>query len=361
MPHNGAARIGRVLVVLLALGLLVLPAGPARHLIEAHDWTRPGLALLLALPGGVLTLLAAYLIEGALAGARSSSLRALAGASPSVRLDALCMLLSLIPHRYLGYLLSFGLLLAVDRLLDLSRQAPVLPGMALEVGALLLLQSLLSYWVHRLEHAVPALWALHQFHHSADRMSMLTAVRQTELANAVERMALATFFVLIGNPTAAPLEARGALTVSALVFFAYRTFVRVNQYLCHSSLRTDYGWVGRWLLVSPRMHRLHHLVAPEYHDRNFTFDLVIWDRLFGTYASCDGRTLDALALGLEHNRFNTGASLACMLRDYLLTPYRLAWEALEGGARAWVPRRPSPRDTAMPVPTGSSRAGPSDG
>ena len=54
------------------------------------------------------------------------------------------------------------------------------------------------------------------------------------------------------------------------------------------------------IVVPPRMHRLHHARPASYHDRNFTFDLVIWDRLFGTYAACaPGTDPLTLPLGLE--------------------------------------------------------------
>jgi sterol desaturase/sphingolipid hydroxylase (fatty acid hydroxylase superfamily) len=123
-------------------------------------------------------------------------------------------------------------------------------------------------------------------------------------------------------------------------YFLYRTFNRVNQYLLHSNLTTDYGWVGRWLLVSPRMHRLHHATNPEYYNTNFTFDLVLWDRLFGTYTSCDAASLRAISTGLHHDPFNSGRSLRALLRDYFLTTYIIFWREVRKGVTAWLPARP---------------------
>ncbi len=127
-----------------------------------------------------------------------------------------------------------------------------------------------------------------------------------------------------------------------MVYFLYRTFQRVNQYLVHSNLTTDYGWVGRWLLVSPRMHRLHHATSGSYFNKNFTFDLVIWDRLFGTYAACEEQALPALSLGVSDSPFNSGRSIKSVLRDYFVTSYVVFWRALRQGGRVWVPERLQP-------------------
>ena len=97
------------------------------------------------------------------------------------------------------------------------------------------------------------------------------------------------------------------------------------------------GWIGSWLFVSPRMHRLHHATAPEFYNKNFTFDLVIWDRLFGTYASCDAKTAAELPLGLVDGPFNSSATIKGVLRDYFLTTYGLFWRALRKGFSAWRP------------------------
>jgi sterol desaturase/sphingolipid hydroxylase (fatty acid hydroxylase superfamily) len=46
------------------------------------------------------------------------------------------------------------------------------------------------------------------------------------------------------------------------------------------------GSLGRWdrYFNTPANHRVHHSMAGEHRDRNFGAVLMIWDRLFGTYA-----------------------------------------------------------------------------
>ena len=38
-------------------------------------------------------------------------------------------------------------------------------------------------------------------------------------------------------------------------------------------------------MVTPALHRVHHAINPEYIDKNFGNLLIIWDRMFGTFAS----------------------------------------------------------------------------
>lgn len=337
-------RLASLLGFLLACGLLVITAHrePLQQLASAHRSVAFYLllTLLLAIPTSLVTLAAAYLLEWLFVGWSRSSLKALREARASVRLDALSAAMKLLPHRWLGYVLSLGLLYAADTHLLQPANVSVthlLPWWGIQVVCLVLFQSFIAYWMHRLEHTIPALWALHKFHHSADRMSILTTDRQTELTNGVEQVLLFAFLALLSEPTAARPDAASPLFALVVAYFVYRTFMGVNHYLCHSNLSTDYGWIGRWLLVSPRMHRLHHAISPQYHDKNFTFDLVIWDRIFGTYASCDAAAADSLQLGLDDNPFNSGRALSRVLRDYFLTPYIVFWHALRKGFKAWLP------------------------
>ena len=325
--------------------LLLASSNQAQSLVGAHGGLAYiVLALFVAIPGSFVTLAAAYAFEALLAGSRQSSLSTLKAGSASVRLDLISVAMTLLPLRYAGYVLSLGLLYVVDtRALQPAHVSVTrwLPTWGLQVACLVLFQSFVSYWIHRLEHAVPALWALHKFHHSADRMSILTADRQTELTKGVEQLLLFGFLALLSEPTAAKPGTDSPLFFLVALYFAWRAFRGVNQYLCHSNLTTDYGWVGRWLLVSPRMHRLHHATSARHHNTNFTFDFVIWDRLFGTYASCDVAVAYGLTLGLDDNPFNTGSSLGSVLRDYLITPYVEFWRAVSKGVRAWLPTRNS--------------------
>ena len=52
-----------------------------------------------------------------------------------------------------------------------------------------------------------------------------------------------------------------------------------------------------WVLNTPSHHRVHHAANPEYRDRNFGGTLIVFDRLFGTFAAAPGD--EALRFGLK--------------------------------------------------------------
>jgi sterol desaturase/sphingolipid hydroxylase (fatty acid hydroxylase superfamily) len=333
--------------LLLAWALIVLAVwhGQLQH-VGAHRVIARYLLLaaVLAIPASFLALVGAYLVELLLVGWRQSSLRMLWKPSASVRMDMVTIVMQLLlPQRYIGYVLSFGLLYVIDlgtRQLEHFSATRLLPTWGLQIVCVLLFQSFLRYWAHRLEHAVPALWALHKFHHSAESMSLLTSARTTQLAKGIDTGLVFVPAALLTSATAPVPSIDSPAFAIAVVYFVYSTFVGINGYFVHSNLTTDYGWIGRWLLVSPRMHRLHHAKSPSYHDKNFTFDLVLWDRLFGSYATCAPDT-DPLTipLGLEENPFNGHDSVGGALREYFLSTYLVFWQELRKGLQAWMPIR----------------------
>lgn len=312
------------------------------------------LAAALAIPAKFLALGGAYLGELLFVGWSRSSLRMLWNPSASVRMDMVTVAMTLLlPQRHLGYVLSFGLLYVLDlatRYLGHFSATWLLPTWGLQIVCVISFQSCVRYWMHRLEHAIPALWALHKFHHSAETLSLLTSARTTQLTRGIETALVFAPAALLMNATApVPAIASPAFAI-AVIYFVYSTFVAINGWFVHSNMTTDYGWIGRWLLVSPAMHRLHHAKSPSYHDRNFTFDLVLWDRLFGTYAACPPDT-DPLTipLGLDENPFNSHDTVGGALREYFLSTYLVFWQELRKGSRAWMPGFTGSAPQRLPV------------
>jgi sterol desaturase/sphingolipid hydroxylase (fatty acid hydroxylase superfamily) len=92
-----------------------------------------------------------------------------------------------------------------------------------------------------------------------------------------------------------------------------------NAYV-HFDVDWDHGLL-RWLIASPRFHRLHHLDVPEVHHRNLANIYPIWDIMFGTWH------------GTGHLEGQFGASMAGVPdTDFVrlwLWPFR-AWAGMVG-------------------------------
>jgi sterol desaturase/sphingolipid hydroxylase (fatty acid hydroxylase superfamily) len=329
--------------VLAVVALVVLASTSLlQHLVKPHE--KASYFFLLAFFVGISTsftaILGAFLIELLLTGWAGSSLKVLWSGRGSMKLDVVATLVTQLPHKHLDYILSLGLIYLIGTRLPKPAGISIahwLPSWGLQVGCALLLSSLVSYWIHRFQHSIPALWALHKFHHSADQLAILTTARDTKLSGAVDSALRVLPIAILSVPVAAKPTMDSPQYLLFVIFFLFTALTRLNSFLNHSNLDLGYGWIGRWLLVSPRMHRVHHCTLPSYYNRNFSFDLVLWDRMFGTYALCEDAA--QLPIGLVNNPFNSGGSFKEVLRDYFLTTYIEFWQAVRKGPRAWLPTR----------------------
>jgi len=123
-----------------------------------------------------------------------------------------------------------------------------------------------DYWTHRFDHG-RFFWPLHRYHHSARDFGVVTAARQHPAAF------LGPFVVNL------PMAFLGA---SPSVMIWVNVLVTGIGSLIHSEIKSDWGWVGRWIVQSPLHHRLHHKL--DMTEKTGHFGVApIWDRLFGTW------------------------------------------------------------------------------
>lgn len=124
------------------------------------------------------------------------------------------------------------------------------------------------YWWHRLSHQVNLLWAAHVVHHQSEDYNLAVALRQSIL----------TTFTAV--PFYLPLAFLG---VPPLVFSSMYAISTLYQFWIHTELVGKLGWLEEWL-NTPSHHRVHHAINPQYLDKNHGAILIVWDRLFGTFA-----------------------------------------------------------------------------
>jgi sterol desaturase/sphingolipid hydroxylase (fatty acid hydroxylase superfamily) len=141
-------------------------------------------------------------------------------------------------------------------------------GLVATIGIFIVLKSFIEYWVHRAFHS-PLLWPLHRLHHSATEMNLLTSYRVHPSSAFV-----APFVHTL------PMMLWGAPTEFLMCFMAYNTF---HEIIVHTNDDCDWGWIGANILFAPISHKIHHSMAHEHRDKNFSTNLAVWDRLFGTY------------------------------------------------------------------------------
>lgn len=125
-----------------------------------------------------------------------------------------------------------------------------------------------DYWLHRAGHEIAILWAAHMVHHQSEDFNLSTALRQE------------SFVPLLGWLFYVPMALLG---VPPQQFAVAGLIVLLYQFWIHTEHIGKLGWFDR-IFSSPSNHRVHHAVNPHYINKNYGGMLVIWDRLFGTFA-----------------------------------------------------------------------------
>lgn len=137
--------------------------------------------------------------------------------------------------------------------------------------AALLAYDFLYYWHHRMGHEIGVLWAAHVVHHQSEEFNLSTALRQTSSG------------FLLGWIFYLPMAVLG---FPPLVWVVVGLIDLLYQYWIHTEQIGKLGWFDR-VFASPSNHRVHHAVNDRYLDKNYGGILILWDRLFGTYADED--------------------------------------------------------------------------
>lgn len=151
----------------------------------------------------------------------------------------------------------------------------LVPKIAISRGAATILAVLLLdyglYIWHVLTHKVPQLWRFHLVHHIDLDLDASTAVRFH-----FGEMLLSVPWRL------AQIRVVGA---SARALDIWQTFLLCSILFHHSNVELP-RWLERrlsWIIMTPRLHGIHHEADRERTNSNWSSGLTIWDLLHGTY------------------------------------------------------------------------------
>lgn len=157
-----------------------------------------------------------------------------------------------------------------------------------------------AYWVHRLQHAVPFLWAFHSVHHAQEQLSFATSLRFHPVDNLVANVIAFVPLMMLGVPPREFLP----------VYLAMEFLIALS----HSQIPWRFGPLYR-VVVSPTFHSFHHSEDPAHHDRNYGRLLSVWDFIFGTSVDEKERPKK---YGLRDVRMPT-------LVSQMVMPFQLLW------------------------------------
>jgi sterol desaturase/sphingolipid hydroxylase (fatty acid hydroxylase superfamily) len=140
------------------------------------------------------------------------------------------------------------------------------------------------FFVHRLMHRVPCLWAFHQVHHSAETMTPFTIFRTHPVeglififrTSIVQGVAISVFIFLFGSKV--DLVTIFGASVGVVMFHSLGSNLR------HSHIKIRYPKILEHIFISPGQHQIHHSTEKKHFDKNFGVAFAIWDLMFGSLA-----------------------------------------------------------------------------
>jgi len=134
--------------------------------------------------------------------------------------------------------------------------------------SLLVFQDFMFYWLHRVDHYSRLFWAVHVTHHSSEEFNLTVGFRSS-VFQPLYRFIYFIPLVIVGFE---PLD----------ILFMYAA-TQIYGILIHTKTIGKLG-ILEWILSTPSHHRVHHASNIKYLDKNMGMFLIIWDRLFGTFA-----------------------------------------------------------------------------
>ena len=142
------------------------------------------------------------------------------------------------------------------------------------------------YAQHVLFHLVPLFWRMHRVHHADTDIDVTTGIRFHPLEILASMGIKMGVVALLGAPAAAVILFEVVLNATAM--------------FNHANIRLPrrFDRLLRLVIVTPDMHRVHHSVLPDEHNRNFGFNLSVWDRLFSTYRAEPREGHEKMHIGL---------------------------------------------------------------
>jgi len=144
-----------------------------------------------------------------------------------------------------------------------------LPAWAKEAIAFLIMDYTNYVW-HLLNHHLPLLWRFHVVHHSDLDLDVTTALR-FHFGEMIGSLFYRSAFVFLSG--ASPLT----VLIYEIVFEGATAFH-------HSNIKLPYKFekILNTIIITPRMHGIHHSIIKKETDSNYSVIFSVWDRLHKT-------------------------------------------------------------------------------
>ena len=137
------------------------------------------------------------------------------------------------------------------------------------------------YWLHRWAHEWDLLWRFHAVHHSPQKLYWLNVGRFHPIDKGLQVFLDTLPFLFWG--------------VGEAVLGLYVVCYAINGFFQHCNVDLRLGMLN-YLISGPELHRWHHSMLKKESNHNYGNNLIIWDRVFGTWYWPTDRDVQELGL-----------------------------------------------------------------
>ncbi|MGV9796619.1 sterol desaturase family protein [Mycobacterium sp. NPDC003449] len=185
----------------------------------------------------------------------------------------------------------------------------------------LVLADAVYYVKHRMSHRIRMFWAEHSVHHSSQYFNLSTSLRLPWLVpGSFLKSVVGIPMALIGIPL--------------WVIFLCQAIVLLYQFPIHTERIGKLPKMIEYVFNTPSHHRVHHGANNPYLDKNYGGILIIWDRLFNSYAE----EIEPVRYGLTKN-IDTGNPIKVNYHEFAVM-VRDVWRAATWRGRVGYLLRP---------------------
>lgn len=165
------------------------------------------------------------------------------------------------------------------------------------IGCVLLLRfgtSFIYYWLHRVSHESLFFWRTHATHHYINKMGCMRGARTHPLEHLMLSLSSPIVLALLG--------ASGDVIAVSAAMGAW------NGKLNHANLPLTSMPIYDWFFATAPQHHVHHAAVLRQANSNYGCNMIIWDRLFGTY--CGDTQVGRIGAGRKARRLSIKEQLA---------------------------------------------------
>ncbi|KAK8392543.1 hypothetical protein O3P69_014736 [Scylla paramamosain] len=169
---------------------------------------------------------------------------------------------------------------------------------------------LCTYWWHRMVHEISFMWAAHYLHHSCEDLNTAVAAR-ISISMLPFKWVYYLPLAFLGVPP--PL-----FIIHGQLNLMFTVWTHSNLWPKMHKIIPVLGHFIEFVFVTPSHHRVHHGANKYCIDKNYGAFLIVWDRLFGTFA--EEREDEELVFGVIDQKDNNH------FIGLEVDPWRVLWE-----------------------------------